>query len=71
MQNAWSFLSGRSTMSIVRIPSLDSSTISPGKTSRTYRAPIDKKPQLSLEITQPSAFFGVPLTSKNLKIKLC
>lgn len=38
------------------IPFCVISTISPGSTSRKYRAPIDKKPQLSLEITQPSGF---------------
>lgn len=55
MQNACGLLSGLSTMSIVLIPSRVNSTISPGKTSRTYLAPMLKKPQDSDEITQPSA----------------
>lgn len=55
MQKACGFLFGLSTISIVLMPSLVSSTISPGNTSRTYLAPILKNPQDSDEITQPSA----------------
>ena len=42
-------------MSIVRTPFFESSTISPGKTSLTYLAPILKNPHDSEEMTQPSA----------------
>lgn len=58
MQNACGFLFGLSTISIVLIPSRVNSTISPGNTSRTYLAPILRKPHDSDDITQPSASFS-------------
>lgn len=54
IQNASALSAGRPIMSIVLNPVLVSSTISPGCTSLKYRAPIDKKPQDSEDITQPS-----------------
>lgn len=55
IQNACVLLSGLSTISIVRIPCRVISIISPGNTSRTYWAPIERKPQDSDDTTQPSA----------------
>lgn len=55
MQKACDFSVGLSTISIVLMPSLVISIISPGKTSLTYWAPIDRKPQDSDDTTQPSA----------------
>lgn len=55
MQNACALFSGLSTISMVLIPCLVISIISPGNTSRTYWAPIERKPQDSEDTTQPSA----------------
>lgn len=68
IQKACGLEFGLSTMPIVLMPCLVISTISPGRTSRSYRAPIDRKPQDSDEITQPSSIWS-SLTSPAISIR--
>ena len=55
MQKADGRAAGRRTVASVRTPSRLSSTISPGSTSRTKRAPMDWKLHDSEEMTHASA----------------